>query len=132
MGFKSTTLLPPEEIREHIIPQYRRIVGAVHQAGKPFLLHSCGCIFDVMEDLIQVAGIDAKHSNEDQIAPFPEWVKRYGDRIGNFGGIDTDAVCGCPGEMREYIRPVVSQCAGHGLCLWLPTPSLITCRWKGF
>lgn len=115
LGFKSTTLLPPEEIREHIIPQYRRIVGAVHQAGKPFLLHSCGCIFDVMEDLIQVAGIDAKHSNEDQIAPFPEWVKRYGDRIGNFGGIDTDAVCRLSRqEMREYIRQVVSQCAGHG------------------
>lgn len=46
-----------------------------------------------MDDLITGAAIDAKHSNEDQIAPFPEWVVRYGDRIGNFGGIDTDAVC---------------------------------------
>ena len=36
-----------------------------------------------MEDLITDVGIDAKHSNEDQIAPFPEWVRRYGDRIGN-------------------------------------------------
>lgn len=114
LGFKSTTLLPPGEIRALIIPQYQRIIGEVHAAGKPFLLHSCGCIFDVMEDLIR-AGIDAKHSNEDQIAPFPVWVERYGSRIGNFGGIDTDAVCMLRGqEMYRYIEAVVKQSVGHG------------------
>ncbi|MBO5128026.1 MAG: hypothetical protein J6D10_10690, partial [Clostridia bacterium] len=51
----------------------------------------------------------------DQIAPFPEWVKRYGDKIGNFGGIDTDAVCRLDRqEMREYITDVVKQCRSHG------------------
>lgn len=114
LGFKSTTLLPPDDIRTHVIPQYKRIIDLVHAAGKPFLLHSCGCIFNVMDDMI-AAGIDAKHSNEDQIAPFPEWVKRYGDKIGNFGGIDTDAVCRLDRqEMREYITDVVKQCRGHG------------------
>lgn len=114
MGFKSTTLLPPDDIRELIVPQYKKIIAAVHETGKPFLLHSCGCIFDVMEDMI-AAGIDAKHSNEDQIAPFPVWVEKYGDRIGNFGGIDTDAVCRLdPKAMYEYIENVVRQCVGHG------------------
>lgn len=114
LGFKSTTLLPPQDIVEHIIPQYRRIIAQVHAAGKPFLLHSCGCIFNIMEDLI-AAGIDAKHSNEDQIALFPVWVEKYGDRIGNFGGIDTDAVCRLPKEeMTEYIEKVVKACLGHG------------------
>lgn len=114
LGFKSTTLLPPDDIRKHIIPQYRRVIDLVHGAGKPFLLHSCGCIFNVMDDLI-AAGIDAKHSNEDQIAYFPEWVERYGDKIGNFGGIDTDAVCRLDRqEMREYISDVIGKCRGHG------------------
>lgn len=44
LGFKSAPLLPSDDIREHIIPQYKAIVEAVHEAGKPFLLHSCGCI----------------------------------------------------------------------------------------
>lgn len=114
LGFKSTTLLPPEDIRKHVIPQYKKIIDMVHAAGKPFLLHSCGCIFNVMDDLI-AAGIDAKHSNEDQIAYFPEWVERYGDRIGNFGGIDTDMVCRLSRqEMREYITDVFRKCRGHG------------------
>ena len=115
MGHKSNTLISAEDIREHIIPAYQGIVSLVHKAGKPFLLHSCGCIFDVMEDLIDRVGIDAKHSNEDQIAPFPVWVERYGDRIGNFGGIDTDAVCRLDAkEMKEYIVEVISKCVGHG------------------
>ncbi|HIR51093.1 MAG TPA: hypothetical protein IAA53_07390 [Candidatus Avoscillospira avicola] len=115
LGFKSNTLLIADDIRQLVIPAYRAIIDQVHLAGKPFLLHSCGCIFEVMDDLIRDAGIDAKHSNEDVIAPFPVWVERYGDRIGNFGGIDTDAVCRLDGkEMERYIEDVVRKSRGHG------------------
>ncbi|TAN35741.1 MAG: hypothetical protein EPN23_10485 [Verrucomicrobia bacterium] len=92
LGWKTSTTLPPDVIRQHILPQYRRVIEIVHQAGKKFLLHSCGCIFDVMEDIIAL-GIDAKHSNEDQIAPFEKWIELYGGRIGLFGGIDVNTLC---------------------------------------
>lgn len=115
LGYKSNTMLSAADIRTHIIPRYKRIIDLVHGCPKPFLLHSCGAIFEVMEDLIETAGIDAKHSNEDVIAPFPEWVEKYGGRIGNFGGIDTDAVCRLPEpDMRAYITEVVAKSRGHG------------------
>ena len=114
LGFATGTLLIPDDIRSLVIPRYKVIIDKVHAAGKPFLLHSCGHIFDVMEDLI-AAGIDAKHSNEDKIAPFPEWVERYGDRIGNFGGIDMNCLCEMDrAQMREYIEDVVRKCRGRG------------------
>ena len=98
-----------------ILPQYKKVVSLVHRAGKPFLLHSCGNIFEIMEPLISEVGIDAKHSNEDQIAPFPVWVEKYGSRIGNFGGIDTDAVCRLSEEeIREYVSDIFRRCRGHG------------------
>jgi len=114
LGFKNNTLISAEDIVAHVIPQYRLIIDEVHRRGKKFLLHSCGDIFNVMDSLID-AGIDAKHSNEDQIARFPVWVERYGDRIGNFGGIDTDAVCRLDKEeLREYIFDVLRVCDGRG------------------
>jgi uroporphyrinogen decarboxylase len=115
MGFKSNTLLSPDDIRRHIIPQYTKIIAMIHSYNKPFLLHSCGYIFDIMPDLIEAAKIDAKHSNEDQIAGFLVWVDKYGDRIGNFGGIDTDAVCrlSLP-DIREYIRDLMGRCKKKG------------------
>ena len=92
LGFKTSTLLPPETIIQHILPQYKRVIRLVHRAGKKFLLHSCGNIFPIMEEII-ACDIDAKHSNEDQIAPFDRWIDEYNDRIGLFGGIDVDILC---------------------------------------
>ncbi|MBN1557950.1 MAG: hypothetical protein JW951_07370 [Lentisphaerae bacterium] len=115
LGFRSATLLQPDEIRHHIIPQYKRIVDLVHARGKPFLLHSCGRIYEVMDDLIETAGIDAKHSNEDAIDPFTVWVERYGDRIGNFGGIEMNLIAlNTPDEVTAYVRDLLPRVTGHG------------------
>ena len=87
LGHKTSTMLDPDIVRQHILPQYKRVIDLVHSSGKKFLLHSCGCIFPLMDEIIAL-GIDAKHSNEDQIAPFSEWIDKYSSRIGLFGGFD--------------------------------------------
>ena len=92
LGFKSGTLLEPDTIRNNILPQYKRIIDLVHKNGKKFLLHSCGNIFEIMDDIIAL-GIDAKHSNEDEIAPFDIWIKNYNSQIGLFGGFDVNTLC---------------------------------------
>jgi uroporphyrinogen decarboxylase len=115
LGFKSSTLLTPQDIRDHVIPQYRRIVELIHSFGKPFLLHSCGNIFAVMDDFIDKVKIDAKHSNEDEIAPFSVWVERYGDRIGNFGGLDMDLLCRLSApEIEACTVKIIEESDGHG------------------
>ena len=113
LGFKSQTLLSAADIKERIIPEYKKIISLVHRHNKPFLLHSCGHIFGVMDEIINEAGIDAKHSNEDSIAPFSAWVEKYGDRIGNFGGIDIDILCrDNMNEIREYVTNVFNYTKG--------------------
>jgi uroporphyrinogen decarboxylase len=114
LGFRSSTLIQPDDIRKHIIPQYKRVIDLVHSYGKPFLLHSCGKIYDVMDDLI-AAGIDAKHSNEDAIDTFDIWVERYGDRIGNFGGIEMNIMTlNTPDEVKAYVRKLLPKIEGRG------------------
>ncbi len=110
LGFRSTTLLNPNDIRKHILPQYKRIADLVHSYAKPFLLHSCGAIFDVMDDLINSVGIDAKHSNEDLIAPFSKWMELYGDRIGLFGGMDVSYLCDkSEDEIKSIARNILTH-----------------------
>ena len=92
LGFKSSLLTNPSTVRGNILPQYRRVIDTIHAAGKPFLWHSCGCIFEVMDDVIAL-GIQVKHSNEDAIAPFSRWIRDYGSRIGLVGGFDMDFLC---------------------------------------
>lgn len=92
LGFKTGTLVSPKMLRAYVIPQYKRVIDLIRGAGKPFLWHSCGNIFAVMDDVIAL-GINAKHSNEDVIAPYERWIERYNDRIGLCGGIDVDILC---------------------------------------
>jgi len=92
LGYKTRTLTSPNNIRQFVIPQYQRVISLIRQSGHPFLWHSCGNIFAVMDEVIAL-GIGAKHSNEDVIAPFETWIERYGDRIGLLGGIDVDILC---------------------------------------
>ncbi|MDD2961939.1 MAG: uroporphyrinogen decarboxylase family protein [Muribaculaceae bacterium] len=89
LGHRTSTMLAPEIIKTHILPQHKKVVDIVHEGGKKFLLHSCGNIFSVMPDIIEM-GIDAKHSNEDQIASYDEWIKKYNSQIGLFGGFDVN------------------------------------------
>jgi len=119
LGFKSSTLITADDIRELVIPQYRRIISIIHNTGKPFLFHSCGCIFNVMEEII-AAGIDAKHSNEDVISPYSRWINDYGSRIGNFGGLDTDVLCDSSQiDLVSYTTDVYRLCEakGHGVAI---------------
>lgn len=114
LGFRSSLLLKPETVRRWVLPAYARIAGIARGAGKPFLLHSCGRIFDVMDDLISLSGIDAKHSNEDAIAPFGEWLARYGDRIALFGGVDMDVLCReQPTAIAEYVGELLRTAAPY-------------------
>ena len=110
LGFKTSTMLKPDDIREFIIPQYKKIVSLIHSYKKPFIFHSCGNIFGVMEDLINTVNIDVKHSNEDIIAPFTEWQKRFGDRIAFFGGVDMSFVCNAKeDEIRHYVNDLLKE-----------------------
>ena len=83
-------------------------------SDKTFLLHSYGKIFDVMEELINIAKIDARHSNEDNIAPLSEWVEKYGYRIGNFGGMDLDIICeNDEKSIKKYVKEIIEYSINH-------------------
>lgn len=115
LGFDTSTLLSSEDIKKAVIPHYRKVTDLVHSYNKPFLLHSCGNLFDVFDDIIKDGNINAKHSNEDKIGHFSVWVDKYGDKIGNFGGIDTDVLCRFDRQyIREYVLDSLNRVKGKG------------------
>jgi uroporphyrinogen decarboxylase len=92
-GFNTQTMLSTEHMREYVIPWHREIVKAIHAAGKPAILHSCGNLERVMGDIIDDIGYEAKHSYEDNIMPVEDTYEKYAGRIAVFGGIDVDFIC---------------------------------------
>ena len=92
-GFKTQTFLSADDMRKYVIPWHRRIAAAVHRAGKPVTLHSCGNIEGIIGDVIDDIGHDGWHSFEDAILPVEDAYDKYGERIAILGGIDIDFLC---------------------------------------
>ncbi len=114
-GFKTQTMLPPDKMRELVIPWHKGIVEKIHAAGKLALLHSCGQLELVMDDVIDVIGYDAKHSYEDTILPVEDVYERWGSRIAIFGGIDVDYLCrATPDQIRARSRAMLERTAERG------------------
>jgi uroporphyrinogen decarboxylase len=115
LAFNNGTMMSPIWIRENLMPRYRRMSDAAHRHGKPFLFHSCGRIDAIMEDLIETAGIDGRHSFQDNVEPVEEVYRKYGNRISIIGGVDVDLLArGTEEQVRRRTREILEACAPGG------------------
>ncbi len=119
MGFRSSTLISPQSLREKILPWHRRCAEIAHEHSRPYLLHCCGNVDTIMDDLIDDVGIDAKHSFEDTIMEVTQAKKKYGNRISLLGGIDVDFLCRSDEKaIRRRVRDTLNVCMPlGGYCL---------------
>ena len=114
-GFKTQPMLSPADMRKYVFPWHKKIVEAGHAAGKPVILHSCGNADEIMEDIIEDMGFDAKHSFEDIIEPIEEAYEKYKGRIALLGGIDVGFVCTAPpAEIDARCRAMLKRAAKTG------------------
>lgn len=122
MGFRSSTMVSPQFLRDKILPWHRACAEVAHDHGRCYLLHACGNLEAIMGELIGEVGIDAKHSFEDAILPVGEAFRRYGERIAILGGIDVDFLCRAGEQaVRQRVRETLETCfrprGGLGYCL---------------
>ena len=115
LGFRSGTLISPAELREFVLPAHREMARGSHDAGRPYLLHSCGNLAAIMDELIEDVGIDGKHSFEDTIEDVCEAKQTYGRRIALLGGIDVDFLCRADeAAVRRRVRDTLARCLPGG------------------
>lgn len=135
LGFKTQTMVGVSELRRYVLPVHKLLAQIAHEAGKPCILHSCGQLVEIMDDLIDDVKIDAKHSYEDVITPVTEISKLYGDRMAVLGGFDVDRLCrGSEEEIRAYTRMLISECgarggyalgSGNSIAAFVPVPNYL-------
>lgn len=92
-GFNTQTMLAPDDMRKYVFKWHRKITDLVHKAGKPVILHSCGQLEKVYDDIIFDMKYDGKHSYEDNILPVEDAYEMLQGRLAVLGGMDLDFVC---------------------------------------
>ncbi len=114
-GHATQTMLSTADMKKFVVPWHVEIAKTIHAAGKPAILHSCGNLRHVMDDVIDTIGYQAKHSYEDKIQPVEEAYEQYHHRIAILGGIDLDFVCRAePAEIWERSVAMLERASSRG------------------
>jgi len=141
MGFKTQTMLSPDMLRKYLFPWHKRIVDAAHAHGKPAILHACGNLSEVMQDIVD-CGWDGRHSYEDVIEPIWEVKEKWGDQIAVLGGFDMDKLSRMSvDEVRQHTRFLIEKCApgggwalgsGNSVADYVPVENLLAMLEEGY
>jgi uroporphyrinogen decarboxylase len=117
-GFNTQTMLSPADMRKYVFPWHKKIVKTIHSAGIPAILHSCGNLEAVMDDVISDMCFDGKHSYEDTIMPVETAYEKYKGGIAVLGGIDVDFLCrGKPEEIYKRSRQMLERATAGAYAL---------------
>jgi uroporphyrinogen decarboxylase len=115
MGFKTSTLVSPTHLQDYVLPWHRKFADLAHRSGRPYLLHSCGNLTAIMEDLANDVQIDAKHSYEDVIEPVEDFHMKWRHKIAAIGGVDVDVLSrGSEDDVRHRTMGILNACAADG------------------
>lgn len=109
-GLQDSLMISPKHWRELWKPRYQRIFEAAHKAGLVTILHSCGYIVDILDDLIE-AGLDVIQMDQQMNMGLDLLSRRFRGRITFYCPVDIQAVMAFGNEstIRAYCREMVSK-----------------------
>lgn len=109
-------LMSPEHFREFVLPYLARAVEVAHRCGLPFVKHTDGNLWEVMDDIVGT-GIDALDPIEPLAGMDIGKVKEsYGDRIALVGNVDCSLLLprGTPEQVEEAVKETIAKASPGG------------------
>jgi len=115
LGTQRALMISPDHFREFLKPEHARAFAPVKQAGKLVNFHSCGCVQDIIDDLIEV-GVDILNPVQARANDLSLVKQRAYGRLALQGGIDTQHVLmlGTPEEVAAEVKRVLGILAPGG------------------
>ena len=78
----------PQRWREFILPQLKRMYSTVREAGKFVMIHSCGDVDELFDDLI-AAGLNCFNPFQPEVMDVFSLLPKYRGRLAFHGGLST-------------------------------------------
>ncbi len=105
----------PRTWRTFILPQLRRMYGAVRRAGKFVMIHSCGDVDEVFDDLV-AAGLQCFNPFQPEVMEVDALLPRYRGRLAFHGGMSTQKTLpfGTVDDVRRETRRLLDLGAEGG------------------
>ena len=95
--------------REFILPELKRMYGAVRENGKYVFIHSCGDVDELFDDLIGI-GLDCFNPFQPEVMDVAALMNCYRGRLTFYGGLSTQHTLpyGTPDDVRNETRKLIT------------------------
>ncbi len=116
-GTQDRLLVSPALWRRLFKPSFHVLVGRAHAHGLHVIMHSCGYIYEIVEDLIEV-GIDALQLDQPELIGVERLAREFGGRIAFHCPVDIQKVmqtgdkAAIQAEARRMVRLLGSHNGG--------------------
>jgi uroporphyrinogen decarboxylase len=119
-GAQAGLLFSPATWRSLVKPRLARLFAPFVERGLPVLMHSDGCIGDILPDLVEI-GLTALNPVQPEVLDHVWLRTTFGRRLAYYGGISTQTVlpAGTPAEVREAAAACRRDLAPEGTGLLL-------------
>ncbi len=124
-GQQHGLIMGAEIWRKFFKKRLKKLYDAVHDAGLPVSIHSCGDITEIIPDLIDI-GVNMISPLQAEALDFEFLKKEYGKHLSFWGGISTQKTLpnGTPREVREEIRDRLKIMSKNGGYILAPSHEL--------
>lgn len=114
-GDQRGVAIGPELWRKFVKTRLAKLYARVHAAGKKVFHHSCGNVFDIIPDLIEI-GLDVLQSVQPEAMDVYAIKKHYGQNVTLWGAVGTQRLLplGTPGEIRQEVRRLKQELGKGG------------------
>ena len=125
-GDQRGVILGPDRWRRFIKPRTAKLYERIRNAGKVVLTHSCGNVFDIIPDMIEM-GLDVLESLQPEAMDVYAIKRKYGKNLRLWGGLGTQQVLpfGSPREVRDEIRRLIKELGKGGGYILAPAKPLM-------
>jgi len=107
-GTQLDLMVSPDKFREFVLPSIKRIADVGKKHGKKVMLHSCGSIYRIIPDLIDI-GVDVIHPIQAKaVGMDAESLAQYKNDVAFVGGIDAQGILpfGTPEQVADEVKRV--------------------------
>jgi uroporphyrinogen decarboxylase len=108
-GMQRGLQMGPVSWREFILPVLKRMYGFVRSADKYVMIHSCGDVDELFDDLVEI-GLNCFNPFQPEVMDVESLMAQYRGRLAFHGGLSTQRTLpyGTPQEVRRETLRLLS------------------------
>lgn len=121
-GQQTGMLMSPDTWRKFLKPQLKRMFDLIKSKGKYVCLHSCGNIYAILGDLVDI-GLDIYQTVQPEIYDLENIKSEFGSALTFYGAISTqrDLPGKSPREIKDIVKKTMDVLGAGGGYIAAPT-----------